>query len=267
MLVVRGPAGIGKSRPVREFGSEVKGAGGTVLTGRCSPTATVVPLRPLREALLAVARSGLRPSGDLAPFLPTLGALVPDWSARADVTAERAPIVLAEGLLRGLAEWSTPQAATLLELEDVHWSDPETLTVIEYLADNLAGQPILVVAVIREGHAGAGADLMATLEASSEHRFSLVPDLVRARIESTGGWSAVGAAVSHRRKIVNYRRAVRACRVTRPRREVEDSRPLRRGRAQRVGSLPPQGPRETSGSGVLRPGAVWPSAKPILAMT
>lgn len=165
MLVVRGPAGIGKSRLVREFGSEVKEAGGTVLTGRCSPSATVVPLRPLREALLAAARSGLRPSGDLAPFLPTLGALVPDWSARADVTAERAPIVLAEGLLRLLAEWSTPQAATLLVLEDVHWSDPETLTVIEYLADNLAGQPILVVAVIREGHPGAGADLMATLEA------------------------------------------------------------------------------------------------------
>ena len=165
MLMVRGPAGIGKSRLVREFGREVTDAGGTVLTGRCSPTATAVPLRPLREALLAAARRGLRPSGDLTPFLPTLGALVPDWSARTDVTAERAPIVLAEGLLRLLAEWSTPQAATLLVLEDVHWSDPETLSVIEYLADNLAGQPILVVGVIRDGHPGAGADLMATLEA------------------------------------------------------------------------------------------------------
>src|SRR5258708_27524850 len=51
MLVVRGRAGIGKSRLVREFASWVRDAGGTVLAGRCSPTAGVVPFRPLREVL------------------------------------------------------------------------------------------------------------------------------------------------------------------------------------------------------------------------
>ena len=39
MLVIRGQAGIGKSRLVREFANWVRDAGGTVLAGRCSPTA------------------------------------------------------------------------------------------------------------------------------------------------------------------------------------------------------------------------------------
>src|SRR6185312_1538026 len=43
LLVVRGRAGIGKSRLVREFAGWVRGAGRTVLAGRCSPAAGDVP--------------------------------------------------------------------------------------------------------------------------------------------------------------------------------------------------------------------------------
>ena len=165
-VVVRGAAGIGKSRLVREFAVGVREAGGVVLTGRCSPTAADVPLRPLREALLSAARSGLRPSGDLTPFLPMLGALVPDWAGTAEAAGEQATIVLAEGVLRLMAEWSsTARVPTVLVVEDLHWSDPETLKVVEYLTDNLVGQPIEVVAIVREGEQGAGVDLIGVLEA------------------------------------------------------------------------------------------------------
>jgi tetratricopeptide (TPR) repeat protein len=66
-------------------------------------------------------------------------------------------------LLRLLAEWSAPAAATLLVIEDTHWSDPETLKVIEYLADNLTGQPVLVVTTTRDDGPGPGADLIGVL--------------------------------------------------------------------------------------------------------
>jgi DNA-binding CsgD family transcriptional regulator len=166
LLVVRGAAGIGKSRLVREFTSQARASGGLVLSGRCSPTAVDVPLRPLREALLAADRSGLRPSEVLRPFLPALGAVVPDWPGPTDTAADRGTIVLAEGLLRLMALWSAAtRSATVLVIEDLHWSDPETLQVVEYLADNLAGQPALVIVTIRRGEAGAGADLISTLEA------------------------------------------------------------------------------------------------------
>ncbi|MGD0605116.1 MAG: AAA family ATPase, partial [Streptosporangiaceae bacterium] len=148
LLVVRGPAGMGKSRLVRELADQARGTGGTVLAGRCSPTAGDVPLRPLREALLTAARVGLAPSSRLAAFLPVLGSLVPEWSGKGAGGADGGLMVLAEGVLRLLAEWSSPEAPALLVIEDLHWADRETLEVLEYLADHLPGQAAIVVATL-----------------------------------------------------------------------------------------------------------------------
>ncbi len=38
----------------------------------------------------------------------------------------------------------------LLVLEDLHWADPETLTIVEYLADNLAEQRVLCLVNVRD---------------------------------------------------------------------------------------------------------------------
>ena len=48
-------------------------------------------------------------------------------------------------------------------VEDLHWADPESLAVLEYVVDNLAGAPLLVVATLRDGEPGPGADLAADL--------------------------------------------------------------------------------------------------------
>lgn len=166
LVVVHGAAGIGKSRLVRELATRVTGSGGVVLTGRCSPAAGDVPLRPLREALLAGDRRGLRPSEALQAFLPALGTVVPAWAGTDDPGADRGAVMLAEGLLRLIAAWATAaERATVLVIEDLHWSDPETLEVVEYLAHNLAGQPAMVVATVRDGEGGPGSDLVSALEA------------------------------------------------------------------------------------------------------
>ena len=49
-------------------------------------------------------------------------------------------------LLRRLAE----PGGLVIVLEDLHWADPDTLTVTEYLADNLAAEPVLCVATSRD---------------------------------------------------------------------------------------------------------------------
>ena len=163
LLVLRGRAGIGKSRLTREFADWARDAGGTVLAGRCSSTAGDVPFRPLREALLAAARVGLAPSSRLAAFRPTLGSLVPEWAGEHAVGLDGGLIVLAEGVLRLLVEWSSPDAPALLVIEDVHWADRETLQVIEYLADHLSGQAALVVATLRDDEPGPGGELVSAL--------------------------------------------------------------------------------------------------------
>jgi DNA-binding CsgD family transcriptional regulator/tetratricopeptide (TPR) repeat protein len=163
MLVVRGRAGIGKSRLVGEFAGWVREAGGTVLAGRCSATAGDVPFRPLREALLAAARVGLAPSPRLTAFRPVLASLVPEWSGEQAGGADGGLMVLAEGLLRLMAEWSSVKAPALLVIEDLQWADRETLEVIEYLADHLSGQAALVVVTLRDDEPGPGGDLVSAL--------------------------------------------------------------------------------------------------------
>src|SRR5262249_19656106 len=107
MLVGRGRARVGKRRPIRGVAGGARGAGGTVLAGRCSPTGGDVPFRPLREALFAAARVGLAPSSRLTAFRPTLGSLVPEWSGEHARGLDGGLIVLAEGVLRLMVEWSS----------------------------------------------------------------------------------------------------------------------------------------------------------------
>jgi DNA-binding CsgD family transcriptional regulator len=159
VALVRGAAGIGKSRLVREFADGVRDAGGVVLVGRCSPTASDVPFRPVREALLSASRSGLRPSSRLAPFVPALASLVPEWSETHDTISDGGAIVLAEAMLRVTTEWATSDAPVLLVVEDVQWADLETLTALEYLADNVAEHPLLVILTLRDSEPGPGTEL------------------------------------------------------------------------------------------------------------
>ena len=48
-------------------------------------------------------------------------------------------------------------------LEDLHWADPDTLAILEYLSDNLSAEPVLCLATCRDEPATAAAGLMARL--------------------------------------------------------------------------------------------------------
>src|SRR5215472_3131808 len=85
-------------------------------------------------------------------------------------------MVLAEGVLRLMVEWSSPEAPALLAIEDVHWADRETLEVIEYLVDHVSGQAVLVVVTLGDDEPGAGSELMSALRARRVvHHISLPP--------------------------------------------------------------------------------------------
>src|SRR5580692_4852095 len=72
----------------------------------------------------------------IADYRAVLGTLVPEWSRPDGGDAEVSPVIIGEALLRLLARPGRP--AGLLILEDLHWADPETLAIVEYLCDNLA---------------------------------------------------------------------------------------------------------------------------------
>jgi len=163
VVFVTGEAGIGKSRLAAALAAPAVAGAAVVLTGRAVPSAGGVPYRPLTEALLQGLRG--RPFPDdpgMAPWLPALRAVIPTIEPGRAGHGELSPAVRGEAVLQ-LLDRLTGTAATLLVLEDVHWADPDTLAVLEYLGDNLGGAHVLCVATCREEPASAGSELVTRL--------------------------------------------------------------------------------------------------------
>ncbi|TWF75098.1 regulatory LuxR family protein [Pseudonocardia hierapolitana] len=147
--VVAGEAGVGKSRLLREVAEEAGRRGARVLTGRAVERDSPLPFRPVAEALFShLRRSGPPRVRELAPFLPILGRLVPEWRLPGESAGEESLVVLGEAVLRLLAALGRDGGCVLV-LEDLHWADAETVEVVEYLADNIAGEPVLCVVSLR----------------------------------------------------------------------------------------------------------------------
>lgn len=72
--------------------------------------------------------------------------------------------MLGEGLLRLLRGLAGTRGCMLV-LEDLHWADPETLAVLEYLADHMTGESILCVVTVRPEETGPGHTLLTALAA------------------------------------------------------------------------------------------------------
>ncbi|MGP0031192.1 MAG: ATP-binding protein [Acidimicrobiales bacterium] len=147
LACLTGEAGIGKSRLAREVAAMARERGALVAVGRGVPSGATTPYRPLTEALLSCLRDRPLPSDpDLAPWLPALGAIVPTLAPGARV--ETSPPVRAEAVIQLLRRLA-PTGGLVVVLEDLHWADPDTLAVVEYLGDNLGGAPVLCVATCR----------------------------------------------------------------------------------------------------------------------
>lgn len=144
--VLTGEAGIGKSRLRHEFEQIARRRGVLVLSGR-AVEAAAGPYRPLTEALQHGLRDAGFPTGRGAlPLRPTLAHLVPEWSAT--TTGDASPLAVGEALLRLLQLLTGPQGVALV-LEDLHWADPDTLAIVEYLIDHADVHRAQVLATLR----------------------------------------------------------------------------------------------------------------------
>lgn len=140
---------MGKSRLARETLDVARRRQFTVLWGRATPSSTQVAFRPLAEALLSQFRDAGPPDGpELAPFRPILARLVPEWRGKAGEQAEESIVLLAEAVLRLLRVLGRTHGC-LLVLEDLHWADPDSLAILEYLADNLVSEPVVCLGTLR----------------------------------------------------------------------------------------------------------------------
>jgi DNA-binding CsgD family transcriptional regulator/tetratricopeptide (TPR) repeat protein len=101
------------------------------------------------EAFLGAGRHSERPSGEeLHGFEGQLARLVPGWGSIEPGRVDESPLLIAETALR-LLRALAGERGCLMVLEDLQWSDAETISVVEYLAENVGGERVLCVVTTR----------------------------------------------------------------------------------------------------------------------
>ena len=154
VVLVRGNAGIGKTRLCTQFAREVHAEGGTVLYGRCEEEA-LAPYGPFVEALrhFAVQQPDLPEQLQLpAGFeLARLGWPVPGAPPQAAAGADRAAgrYQLFEAAVVLVAAMAA-QAPLLVVFDDVHWADVPTLRLLRHLVRFVGTGPVMLVCTMRD---------------------------------------------------------------------------------------------------------------------
>jgi len=94
-----------------------------------------------------------------------------------------------------LLHWLAGPASLVIVLEDLHWADPDTMAVLEYLADNLGGEPVLCLVTCRDEPPTGALEMIRRLHARRSARHlalgrlndDRVAEMVRACWPSAGG--------------------------------------------------------------------------------
>ncbi len=165
-VIVAGEAGVGKTRLLAEASLRARRAGMLVLRGRAASGAGQAPFRAVAEALAGGLRERAVSETSLRSFAPALAHMLPGWFER---TSDGAPelVFLAEGVLL-LLRLLAGARGVVLGLDDLQWADPESLALVEYLAENAGTERLLLVGTLRDdepsapllslrAHAGRGA--------------------------------------------------------------------------------------------------------------
>ena len=161
-VVITGEPGIGKSRLVLETAGRAASRGVRVVTGRAVPQSATAAYRPLTDALVQLLRDRAVPDDTtMEPWLPALGALLPGMAglapASGSASGEVSPGIRGEALIQLLRRLA-PEGLVIV-LEDLHWADPDTVALMEYLGEHLDGESLLCVVTLRANRPSAALEV------------------------------------------------------------------------------------------------------------
>jgi DNA-binding CsgD family transcriptional regulator len=161
-VLVSGEAGVGKSRLIAEVlkkvhSTRVQNATTTtlILEGRCFEPDRTLPYAPFLDLLrsfLAVHSSRdfaalLGPTApDLVKLLPEIAAFLPAQGSASDAEQEKRRLFSA--LFHFFTRLAEKQPLAVI-IEDIHWSDDNSLEFLLFLARQIVSQPILLLLTYR----------------------------------------------------------------------------------------------------------------------
>lgn len=153
LVVVRGSAGIGKSRLLDEFRQRIGFSGGITVHVRARPvdrdvsfacTAAVAEALADLPGSLGVSAATTAILVDLAPALSAVYRSATPRSAAPDDVVRQRTLALVE-LLACVAE----EAPIVLAIDDLHWADVSSRQVLASMADRLAAHRVLMIVATR----------------------------------------------------------------------------------------------------------------------
>lgn len=178
LMLVSGEPGIGKTRLVDTFAVQARAMGAQVLWSRCADDVSAPAYWPwsqlLRGLLAPLSMAELRMAvgpgaAHVLPLVPELGDRLPDVLSAVFPEPEQARFQLFESLSRVFtpATWAK---ALVLVLDDLHGADTSSLLFLQFLARELSGSRVLLIATYRHTELSEQHPLSATIAAVVRER-------------------------------------------------------------------------------------------------
>ena len=154
VVVVEGEGGIGKTRLAEEFVANVRATGATAVIARCYPGEKNLAYGPFVEGLSAALGredtdrlKGLPAVSvqEAARLLPDLADLSPDSPPAPPLDTPGARSRFFREVVRVLLEVLDGPPPGVLFLDDLHWVDDASLSLLTYLVRRLDDKPIYVL--------------------------------------------------------------------------------------------------------------------------
>ena len=173
LVLISGEPGIGKTRCAEALADVAEDQGALVLWGRCHEEAGAPPYWPWVQILRAyVDASSLDEVRlNMGAAAKDIAALVPELIDPSHRTHQM-PGALADAnparfrtfdAIRQFFHQATQQVPITLVLDDLHWADAPSLSLLEFLSQELLLSRLLIVGTYRDGDSSGKTPLLSTL--------------------------------------------------------------------------------------------------------
>jgi hypothetical protein len=173
IVLIRGAAGVGKTRIAAEIAAEASERGMLTFVGSCYDRDDPVPFIPFVEILeAALAQTRDLPAfrnalgadaAEIARLVPQLRRSFPDITAPAELPPEQSRRILFNAVTE-LVSRVSHNTPSLFLLDDLQWADEGTLLLLSHVAQVVPSLPVMIVATYRDFEPDPAGRLNRTLD-------------------------------------------------------------------------------------------------------